>query len=111
MVLQPRAGSPRLVRCLIARIEDDEQARFCDSLGIPVIDIAGSSSLKLFSQVRNDDYQTGVSGGTYLKSLGSKRIAWCSVDHVHWARERFIGFQTAVRTLGVDPLIFDRLRV
>ena len=93
---------------LIARIEDDEQARFCDSLGIPVIDIAGSSSLKLFSQVRNDDYQTGVSGGTYLKSLGSKRIAWCSVDHVHWARERFIGFQTAVSKRSEEILSFSR---
>lgn len=37
---------------LIARIEDDEDARFCASLGIPVVDIAGATSLKLFSQVR-----------------------------------------------------------
>jgi LacI family transcriptional regulator len=93
---------------LIARIEDDEQARFCASLGIPVIDIAGSSSLKLFSQVRNDDYQTGVSGGTYLKSLGSSRMAWCTVDHVHWARERFVGFQTAVSKRSEEIPSFSR---
>ena len=65
---------------LIARIEDDQEALFCASLGIPVVDIAGSSSLKLFSQVRNDDYQTGVSAGTYLKKLGSKNVGWCGVD-------------------------------
>lgn len=85
---------------LIARIEDDQEALFCASLGIPVVDIAGSSSLKLFSQVRNDDYQTGVSAGTYLKKLGSKNVAWCGVDQVHWARERFVGFASS---LSADP--------
>ncbi|MCK9347556.1 MAG: DNA-binding transcriptional regulator [Sphaerochaeta sp.] len=80
---------------LIARIEDDEDARFCASLGIPVVDIAGATSLKLFSQVRNDDYQTGVSAGVYLKKLGSQHLAWCGVEQVHWARERFIGFCSA----------------
>ncbi len=91
-----------LLECdaLIARIEDDQEALFCASLGIPVVDIAGSSSLKLFSQVRNDDYQTGVSGGTYLKKMGSKRVGWCGVDHVHWARERFVGF---AGSLSMDP--------
>ncbi len=83
---------------LIARIEDDEDARFCASLGVPVVDIAGATSLKLFSQVRNDDYQTGVSAGTYFSKMGSKHIAWCGVDHVHWARERFIGFSSATST-------------
>ncbi|MGE4584469.1 MAG: XylR family transcriptional regulator [Sphaerochaeta sp.] len=89
---------------LIARIEDDEQALFYASLGIPVVDIAGSSSLKLFCQVRNDDYQTGVSAGSYLKDLGSKQMAWCGVDQVHWARERFIGFlsSTSIRADQVE---------
>lgn len=85
---------------LIARIEDDQEALFCASLGIPVVDIAGSSTLKLFSQVRNDDYQTGVSAGTYLKKLGSRNVAWCGVDQVHWARERFVGFASS---LSMNP--------
>ncbi len=95
-----------LLECdaLIARIEDDDEARFCASLGIPVVDIAGSTSLKLFSQVRNDDYQTGVSAGTYLRGLGSNHMAWCGVDHVHWARERLVGFcsATSVRAETLD---------
>ncbi len=93
---------------LIARIEDDEEARFCASLGIPVVDIAGSTSLKLFSQVRNDDYQTGVSAGTYLKSLGNLKMAWCGVDNVHWARERFIGFCSATSTSPDEMPKFSR---
>lgn len=93
---------------LIARIEDDQEALFCASLGIPVVDIAGSSSLKLFSQVRNDDYQTGVSAGTYLKKLGSKKVAWCGVDQVHWARERFVGFASSLSADPSDIASFSR---
>lgn len=93
---------------LIARIEDDQEALFCASLGIPVVDIAGSSSLKLFSQVRNDDYQTGVSAGTYLKKLGSKNVGWCGVDHVHWARERFVGFASSLSMNPSDIVSFSR---
>ncbi len=81
---------------LIARIEDDEQALACASLGIPVVDIAGASSLKLFSQVRNDDYETGVRAGRYLHALGNRSYAWCGVDGVHWARERLIGYASAI---------------
>lgn len=90
--------SDSLSKCdaLIARIENDEEALFCASLGIPVVDIAGASSLKLFSQVRNDDYETGVSAGKYLHSLGRKNFGWCGVDSVHWARERFVGFCSAI---------------
>lgn len=90
--------SDSLSRCdaLIARIENDEEALACSSLHIPVVDIAGASSLKLFSQVRNDDYSTGVTGGKYLHALGRNRYAWCGVDHVHWSRERLVGFCAAI---------------
>lgn len=77
---------------LIARIEDEQEAELCSSLGIPVVDIAGSALPGMFNQVRNDDYLTGVSAGEYLSGLGSNRAAWCGVDHVHWARERYNGF-------------------
>lgn len=81
---------------LIARIEDDEQALACAALGIPVVDIAGASSLKLFSQVRNDDYETGVRAGRYLHALGNRNYAWCGVEGVHWARERLVGYASAI---------------
>lgn len=85
---------------LIARIENDEEALACAALGIPVVDIAGASSLKLFSQVRNDDYETGVRAGRYLHALGNKNFAWCGVDGVHWARERLVGYVSAI---GKNP--------
>lgn len=81
---------------LIARIENDEEALACAALGIPVVDIAGASSLKLFSQVRNDDYETGVLAGRYLHTLGNRNYAWCGVDGVHWARERLVGYASAL---------------
>lgn len=99
-----------LRRCdaLIARIENDEEAQFCASLGIPVVDIAGSSSLKLFNQVRNDDYQTGVAAGNYLKALGTKHFGWCGVDGVHWARERLIGYNAACGHKSDNLPMFSR---
>ena len=77
--------SDSLANCdaLIARIENDDEALACAELGIPVVDIAGASSLKLFSQVRNDDYDTGVRAGRYLHTLGNRSYAWCGVDGVH----------------------------
>ncbi len=94
--------SDSLSKCdaLIARIESDEQALACSALGIPVVDIAGASSLKLFSQVRNDDYETGVRAGRYLHTLGNKQFGWCGIDDVHWARERLVGYASA---LGKRP--------
>jgi LacI family transcriptional regulator len=72
------------------------------------VDIAGATSLKLFSQVRNDDYQTGVSAGAYLKKLGSQHLAWCGVEQVHWARERFIGFCSATSSIPEMMPSFSR---
>ena len=102
--------SDSLSRCdaLIARIENDEEALLCSSLHIPVIDIAGASSLKLFSQVRNDDYATGVTGGKYLHALGRERYAWCGVDHVHWSRERLVGFCAAIGIPADSLPMFSR---
>ncbi len=77
---------------LIARIESEEEARVMADLGIPIIDIANSATGVLFSQVANDDYQTGVIGAHYLKELGSRNWGWCGVSGVRWARERLRGF-------------------
>ncbi len=87
-----------LKRCdaLIARIEGEDEALFCSNLGIPVVDIAGACSSKLFSTVRNDDYATGITAGKYLKGLGTVRYGWCGVDDVHWSRERMLGFLAAI---------------
>ncbi|NBK20884.1 MAG: helix-turn-helix domain-containing protein [Spirochaetia bacterium] len=93
---------------LIARIEDDEQALACSALGIPVVDIAGASSLKLFSQVRNDDYETGVRAGRYLHALGNRNFAWCGVERVHWARERLVGYASAIGKSAAQIVSFSR---
>ncbi|HKL58798.1 MAG TPA: DNA-binding transcriptional regulator [Sphaerochaeta sp.] len=93
---------------LIARIENDEQALACSDLGIPVVDIAGASSLKLFSQVRNDDYETGVKAGKYLHTLGNRNYAWCGVDGVHWARERLVGYASAIGKSAEQIVRFSR---
>ena len=93
---------------LIARIENDEQALACSDLGIPVVDIAGASSLKLFSQVRNDDYETGVKAGKYLHTLGNRNYAWCGVDGVHWARERLVGYASAIGKNSEQIVRFSR---
>jgi len=93
---------------LIARIEDDEQALACAALGIPVVDIAGASSLKLFCQVRNDDYETGVRAGRYLHTLGNRSYAWCGVDSVHWARERLVGYASAIGKSPEQIMRFSR---
>ncbi len=93
---------------LIARIENDDEALGCASLGIPVVDIAGASSLKLFSQVRNDDYETGVRAGRYLHALGNRHYAWCGVDGVHWSRERLVGYASAVGKSSEQILRFSR---
>ncbi len=93
---------------LIARIENNEEALACSALGIPVVDIAGASSLKLFSQVRNDDYETGVLAGRYLHALGNRNYAWCGVDGVHWARERLVGYASAIGKSSEQILRFSR---
>jgi LacI family transcriptional regulator len=77
---------------LIARIESEEEAHAMANLGIPIIDIANSATSDLFSQVTNDDYQTGVTASHYLKELGSQNWGWCGVSGVRWARERLRGF-------------------
>lgn len=102
--------SDSLSQCdaLIARIEDDEQALLCAGLGIPIVDIAGASSLKLFHQVRNDDYETGVKAGRYLHSLGCKHFAWCGVDGVHWSQERLVGYASALGRNASELTRFSR---
>jgi LacI family transcriptional regulator len=88
---------------LIARIENEDDALFCSSLGIPVVDIAGACSSRLFDTVRNDDYATGITAGNYLKALGARNFGWCGVDQVHWSRERMLGFCASIG-IGADKL-------
>ncbi len=99
-----------LKRCdaLIARIENEEEALFCADLGIPIVDIAGACSSKVFSTVRNDDYATGITAGKYLAALGSSRYAWCGVDNVHWSRERMLGFCASIGWKVQNLPLFSR---
>lgn len=87
-----------LERCdaLIARIEGDQDAQDLARLGIPVVDIAGACTRHFFCTVRNDDYATGARAGEYLRTLGTSSFAWCGVEHVHWARERLVGFYGSI---------------
>lgn len=86
------AGGLDRCEALIARIEGDDDAQELSRLGIPIVDIAGACTRHFFSTVRNDDYATGACAGEYLRRLGTRSYAWCGVEHVHWARERLIGF-------------------
>ncbi len=81
---------------IIARIEGDDDVPAYQAMGLPVVDIAGACTHRLFSTVRNDDYATGVAAGNHLLTKGITSFASCEVDHVHWSRERLIGFCGAV---------------
>jgi len=81
---------------LIARIETEEEKEEYEKLGIPVVDIAGAIPSKHFSTVRNDDWNTGVKCGEYLANLGAKDYAMVMVKDVAWARERMLGFCSAI---------------
>ncbi len=101
----PLEGSgTRQCDALIARIEGDEDARQLRMLEVPIVDIAGACTDRIFDTVRNDDYATGVRAGEYLRNLGCDSYAWCGVENVHWARERLVGFCGAIgRSSGRIP--------
>ncbi len=81
---------------IIARVESAEDAARLSALGIPVVDVAGGFIHLGFSQVNNDDFETGRNAGEYLLSCGFRNLAYCGVEGVAWARERLNGFSEAV---------------
>ena len=80
---------------IIARVEFADDADRLSALGIPVVDVAGGFVRAGFSQVNNDDFETGRKAGEYLFSCGFRNLACCGVEEVAWSRERLAGFSEA----------------
>ena len=89
---------------IIARAEFAEDADRLSALGIPVVDVAGGFVRTGFSQVINDDLETGRKAGEYLLSCGFRNLAFCGAEGVAWSRDRLAGFSEAVsdRTAGLS---------
>jgi len=93
---------------LIARIETEEEKEEYEKLGIPVVDIAGAIPSKRFSTVRNDDWDTGVKCGEYLCHLKTTDYAMVMVKDVAWARERMLGFCSAINYKSDELKTFSK---
>ena len=89
---------------IIARVEFAEDADRLSALGIPVVDVAGGFVRTGFSQVINDDLESGRKAGEYLLSCGFRNLAFCGAEGVAWSRDRLAGFSEAVsdRTAGLS---------
>jgi len=89
---------------IIARIESEEQASRLDSLGLPLVDVAGAHKRKRFRAVTNDDVLTGRAAALHLEYCGFRRFAYLGVEGTGWSARRRSGFQDALgRALGQDP--------
>jgi LacI family transcriptional regulator len=81
---------------IIARVESAESADLLDSLGLPVIDVAGAYSRPRFKSVTNDDFLTGYKAGLHLLDCGFSRFAFLGVKGTRWSERRLAGFAKAV---------------
>jgi LacI family transcriptional regulator len=81
---------------IIARIESAESADLMDSLGLPVIDVAGAYSRPHFKSVTNDDFLTGYKAGLHLLDCGFARFAFLGVKGTRWSERRLLGFRKAI---------------
>ena len=81
---------------IIARIESPEDADRIESLGVPVVDVAGAYSRPGFRTVANDDFLTGYKAALHLRSCGFERFAFLGVCGTIWSDERKAGFLKGV---------------
>ena len=77
---------------LIARIESQEEMDACEQLQVPVVDIAGAIKSDHFSVVSNDDWNTGMQCGVYMRGLGASHYAMCVASGTSWSHQRMLGF-------------------
>ena len=78
---------------IIARIESEEDALWCLSSGVPVVDIAGAFGPERFSIVKNDDRETGRCCSDFLMQSGASSLACLLVKGTVWSDERLSGFK------------------
>ncbi|GAB1483080.1 DNA-binding transcriptional regulator [Treponema sp.] len=93
---------------LIARVESADQAKALAALQLPIVDVAGAYPGSGFREVNNDDFLTGRRAGEYLRGLGFKRFAFCSVAGTAWSRLRTQGFTEASGYSIQDLRSFER---
>lgn len=92
---------------IITRVELAEDADVLSALGIPVVDVAGGFIHAGFSQVNNDDFETGRKAGEYLLSCGFRNLAYCGVEEVAWSKERLAGYTEAVTNRAASFSSFE----
>lgn len=88
---------------IIARIESPEDADRIESLGVPVVDVAGAYSRPGFRTVANDDFLTGYKAALHLRSCGFERFAFLGVCGTIWSDERKAGFLKGVGAASKVP--------
>ncbi len=77
---------------VISRVETSRDADRLESLGLPVVDVAGAFSRPRFRHVTNDDFLTGGEAAAHLKACGFQRFAFLGVSGTGWSEERRRGF-------------------
>ena len=93
---------------IIARVESQEDADRLGSLSVPVVDVAGAYVHSGFYQVLNDDFETGVIAGRYLKHCGFKNTAFLGVEDVGWSGKRKQGYIAGFGMPKKDLLLFEK---
>ncbi|HEY9054512.1 MAG TPA: DNA-binding transcriptional regulator [Rectinemataceae bacterium] len=92
---------------IIARIESPEDADRIESLGVPVVDVAGAYSRPGFRTIANDDFLTGYKAALHLRSCGFEHFAFLGVRGTIWSDERKEGFLKGIGAASKLP-VFER---
>jgi len=85
---------------VIARVEDAANADRLESLGLPVVDVAGAYQRSRFHAVTNDDFLTGYQAAIHLLGCGFRRFAYLGVSDTRWSALRKEGFERALEQRG-----------
>jgi LacI family transcriptional regulator len=95
---------------IIAHITSKKEADKLASLGLPIVDVCGSVTVKhdRIIYYTNDDFLTGANVAHHFLKEGFTEFAFVGVKLRRWSMKRKNGFASALPPTHPGPLVFER---
>lgn len=91
---------------VLARIENDETARFIRELGLPTVDLSAKRSAPELPCVETDDDVIARWGVEHFVERGLRHLAFCGDERFGWSVNRAAAFTEHARRRGAVPHAF-----
>ena len=96
---------------VIAAVRNQQEARVARRIGVPVVNLAGTSEKTGLPRVMVDHRSIGRIAAEHLLERGFRRLAYCGTEGLYYSRQRMLGFMEEAKRAGVPCEVLEMRHV